>query len=125
MVLCVNGEIFNHKQLRSELCDYAYTTHSDCEVILPGYLRDKEKFVSKYVVMCVCVYDDVVCVYVMCICECVGDDVIMMCCDMGVIMWIECERRGDAFNYITFLIPFVGSAGSFLSFSLTVRMIHS
>ena len=30
------------------------------------------------VLMCVCVYDDVVCVYVMCICECVGDDVIMM-----------------------------------------------
>ena len=32
-VLAVNGEIYNHRELRAEL-DYAFTTASDCEVVL-------------------------------------------------------------------------------------------
>lgn len=39
-VLAVNGEIYNHKALREELAgEYAFTTQSDCEVILPLYIR--------------------------------------------------------------------------------------
>lgn len=35
LILCVNGEIYNHKQLRNELKeDYDFKTESDCEVIL-------------------------------------------------------------------------------------------
>ena len=38
LVLAVNGEIYNHRELRVELeRDYAFQTHSDCEVILPLY----------------------------------------------------------------------------------------
>lgn len=38
LVLAVNGEIYNHRPLRAELeRDYAFQTHSDCEVILPLY----------------------------------------------------------------------------------------
>ena len=46
MVLCVNGEIYNYKQLKSELdkdmkmlgkTDFTYTTDSDCEVVLGLY----------------------------------------------------------------------------------------
>ncbi len=38
LVLAVNGEIYNHRELRTELeRDYAFQTHSDCEVILPLY----------------------------------------------------------------------------------------
>ncbi|CAO3623810.1 unnamed protein product [Cunninghamella blakesleeana] len=38
IVLCVNGEIYNHKQLRSNLKnEYNFKTHSDCEVIMPMY----------------------------------------------------------------------------------------
>ncbi len=33
--LAVNGEIYNHQELRAGLADYAFTTASDCEVILP------------------------------------------------------------------------------------------
>lgn len=37
-ILAVNGEIYNHKQLESELTvDYKFKTGSDCEVILPLY----------------------------------------------------------------------------------------
>src|SRR5690606_18824745 len=40
-VLAVNGEIYNHKALRSELkADHDFQTHSDCEVIL--YLYDEQ-----------------------------------------------------------------------------------
>ena len=39
--LAVNGEIYNHLELRGELeAEYAFQTHSDCEVILPLWLRD-------------------------------------------------------------------------------------
>ncbi|WP_413110563.1 asparagine synthase B [Thaumasiovibrio sp. DFM-14] len=36
--LAVNGEIYNHKELRHTLCpDYAFQTESDCEIILALY----------------------------------------------------------------------------------------
>jgi asparagine synthase (glutamine-hydrolysing) len=35
LILCVNGEIYNHKQLRANLKNkYEFKTHSDCEVIM-------------------------------------------------------------------------------------------
>ncbi|WP_029904041.1 asparagine synthase B [Prevotella sp. 10(H)] len=39
LVLAVNGEIYNHKEIRSRYPDYDFQTHSDCEVILPLYLE--------------------------------------------------------------------------------------
>jgi asparagine synthase (glutamine-hydrolysing) len=39
IILAVNGEIYNHKQLQSTFkSSYAFQTHSDCEVIIPLYL---------------------------------------------------------------------------------------
>lgn len=35
--LAVNGEIYNHRELRARCTDYAFRTDSDCEVILPLY----------------------------------------------------------------------------------------
>jgi len=41
LALCVNGEIYNHRELRKTLQDkYDFQTESDCEVILPLY-REK------------------------------------------------------------------------------------
>ena len=41
LVLAVNGEIYNHKELRKNLKEpYEFLTHSDCEVILALY-REK------------------------------------------------------------------------------------
>lgn len=40
LVLAVNGEIYNHKEIRNRYPDYEFLTHSDCEVILALY-RDK------------------------------------------------------------------------------------
>ena len=37
VILCVNGEIFNYKNLKKEFSDYKYKTGSDCEVILALY----------------------------------------------------------------------------------------
>ena len=37
IVLCVNGEIFNYKELKKEFSHYNYKTESDCEVILALY----------------------------------------------------------------------------------------
>ena len=37
IVLCVNGEIFNYKELKKEFAHYNYKTESDCEVILALY----------------------------------------------------------------------------------------
>ncbi len=34
-----NGEIYNYKELKRELLDYAYSTESDTEVILAGYVK--------------------------------------------------------------------------------------
>ncbi|KAL3481594.1 hypothetical protein BJX99DRAFT_149349 [Aspergillus californicus] len=40
LALAVNGEIYNHRILRKTLeVDYTYKTHSDCEVILPLYMK--------------------------------------------------------------------------------------
>ena len=37
LILCVNGEIFNYKELKKEYTDYKYKTKSDCEPILALY----------------------------------------------------------------------------------------
>ncbi|MBR4675464.1 MAG: asparagine synthase B [Victivallales bacterium] len=47
-VLAVNGEIYNHEDLRKELsADYTFQTHSDCEVILPLYIKYGVDFLDK------------------------------------------------------------------------------
>ena len=47
-VLAVNGEIYNHKALASNLTvDYDFQTASDCEVILPLYEEFGVEFVDK------------------------------------------------------------------------------
>lgn len=46
-VLAVNGEIYNHRQLRAEFPGYAFRTDSDCEVILPLYRRDGKAFLNR------------------------------------------------------------------------------
>lgn len=40
LILAVNGEIYNHKEIRSRYPDYDFQTNSDCEVILALY-KDK------------------------------------------------------------------------------------
>lgn len=40
LVLAVNGEIYNHKEIRNRYSDYDFQTQSDCEVILALY-QDK------------------------------------------------------------------------------------
>lgn len=42
LVLAVNGEIYNHKDIRSRYPEYEFLTNSDCEVILALY-KDKGK----------------------------------------------------------------------------------
>ena len=37
LILCVNGEIFNYKELKQTFCNYSYKTNSDCEPILAIY----------------------------------------------------------------------------------------
>jgi asparagine synthase (glutamine-hydrolysing) len=39
IVLCVNGEIYNYKDIRSECPEYDFKTDSDCEVIIALYLK--------------------------------------------------------------------------------------
>ncbi|GAB5367348.1 hypothetical protein AAMO2058_001222600 [Amorphochlora amoebiformis] len=47
-VLSVNGEIYNHKQLKKELKQpYAFKTNSDCEVIIPLFMEHGPDFVQK------------------------------------------------------------------------------
>ncbi|MDZ7790706.1 MAG: asparagine synthase B [Xanthomonadales bacterium] len=45
--LGVNGEIYNHRQLRAECGDYTFRTGSDCEVILPLYRQFGTEFLHK------------------------------------------------------------------------------
>ena len=45
-VLAVNGEIYNHKDIRATTKDYQYQTGSDCEVILALYRDWKGKSLS-------------------------------------------------------------------------------
>ena len=47
VALAVNGEIYNHQELRSEFPDYEFLTQSDCEVILALYKRDGKNFLEK------------------------------------------------------------------------------
>lgn len=47
IALAVNGEIYNHQELRSEFPDYDFLTQSDCEVILALYRRDGKNFLEK------------------------------------------------------------------------------
>ncbi len=48
IVLAVNGEIYNHKQLKAQLGDkYQYQTNSDCEVILSLYQEYGCDFLDK------------------------------------------------------------------------------
>ncbi len=47
LVLAVNGEIYNHQELRKELEDeYEFQTKSDCEVILALYRKKGPKFLE-------------------------------------------------------------------------------
>lgn len=46
LVLAVNGEIYNHNELRKELTDYNFLTHSDCEVILALYRKKGINFLE-------------------------------------------------------------------------------
>ena len=47
-VLAVNGEIYNHKELRRELeGGYQFQTQSDCEVLLPLYIKYGADFLDK------------------------------------------------------------------------------
>jgi asparagine synthase (glutamine-hydrolysing) len=48
VVLSVNGEIWNHQQLRQqELPDYQFLTASDCEPLIPLYLKYGDEFIHK------------------------------------------------------------------------------
>ncbi len=46
LVLAVNGEIYNHQELRNELKEYEFLTHSDCEVILALYRKKGINFLE-------------------------------------------------------------------------------
>ena len=47
LILGVNGEIYNHRQIRAKYKDsYEFLTGSDCEVILALYADKKEKFLD-------------------------------------------------------------------------------
>ena len=45
-VLAVNGEIYNHRELRSRFPDHAFATESDCEVIIPLFLEKGVDFLG-------------------------------------------------------------------------------
>ena len=47
VVLAVNGEIYNHQELRKEFPDYEFLTQSDCEVILALYRKYGKDFIEK------------------------------------------------------------------------------
>jgi asparagine synthase (glutamine-hydrolysing) len=46
LVLAVNGEIYNHQELRTRSKGYAFQTHSDCEVILALYQEKQQHFLE-------------------------------------------------------------------------------
>lgn len=46
-VLAVNGEIYNHRELKEECTDYAFQTQSDCEVILPLFQKYGKDLLDK------------------------------------------------------------------------------
>ncbi len=45
--LAVNGEIYNHAELRAEFPDYAFQTASDCEVLLPLWREHGGAFLNR------------------------------------------------------------------------------
>jgi asparagine synthase (glutamine-hydrolysing) len=47
LVLAVNGEIYNHQELRKGLTGYEFLTHSDCEVILALYREKGINFIEE------------------------------------------------------------------------------
>ena len=47
LVLAVNGEIYNHEDLRTECPDYSFQTQSDCEVILSLYEKKGVDFLDE------------------------------------------------------------------------------
>ncbi|GGE30506.1 asparagine synthase B [Sphingobacterium cellulitidis] len=47
VVLAVNGEIYNHKELRNSLPNYQFSTFSDSEVVLALYLEKGPAFVEE------------------------------------------------------------------------------
>ena len=46
MILAANGEIYNHRELRSQFSDYKFQTESDCEVILALYQEKGHDFLD-------------------------------------------------------------------------------
>jgi asparagine synthase (glutamine-hydrolysing) len=44
VVLAVNGEIYNHRELKEEFPDYEFQTQSDCEVILSFIQKIRKRF---------------------------------------------------------------------------------
>jgi asparagine synthase (glutamine-hydrolysing) len=46
LVLAVNGEIYNHQELRKDLPDFEFLTHSDCEIILALYRKKGTSFLE-------------------------------------------------------------------------------
>jgi len=46
-VLAVNGEIYNHRELRARFPRYPFATESDCEVILPLYAERGADFLNQ------------------------------------------------------------------------------
>ncbi|MFT3701589.1 MAG: asparagine synthase B [Agriterribacter sp.] len=46
LVLAVNGEIYNHQELRKTIPDYEFLTQSDCEVILALYRKKGINFLE-------------------------------------------------------------------------------
>lgn len=60
MILGVNGEIYNHREIREQTKDkYEYQTGSDCEVILALYQEKKEKFLDDLNgIFAFCLYDE-------------------------------------------------------------------
>lgn len=47
IVLAVNGEIYNHRELRLEFPEYDFQTESDCEVIIPLFQKYGKDFVDQ------------------------------------------------------------------------------
>jgi len=46
LILAVNGEIYNHQELRKLVPDYEFLTHSDCEIILALYRKKGIDFIE-------------------------------------------------------------------------------